>query len=115
MSAHDAFTPALPHPVIWNGTNSQICHHMWQLYSHMVGPAAVILGFTVTTLWSFKAGAPNEMNSIIFLLFVFFYAFVSLKKKKKKRKRSAPEEAATQTERIQSCLSRPLKAHVIVF
>lgn len=62
LSADDAFTPALPHPVIWNGVNSQICHQMWQLYSHMVGPAAVILGFTVTTLWYFKASAPIEMK-----------------------------------------------------
>lgn len=28
----------------------------------MVGPAAVILGFTVTTLWYFKASAPIEMK-----------------------------------------------------
>lgn len=43
--ADDAFAPALPHPVVWNGANSQICHQMWQLYSHMVGPAAAILAF----------------------------------------------------------------------
>lgn len=41
----DAFTPALPHPVGWSGANSQICHQMWQLYSHMAGPAAPPLGF----------------------------------------------------------------------
>lgn len=26
LSRGDAFTPALPHPVTWNGVNSQICH-----------------------------------------------------------------------------------------
>lgn len=43
--ADDAFTPALPHPVVRSGANSQICHLMWQLYSHMAGPAAPPLGF----------------------------------------------------------------------
>lgn len=62
LSMDDAFTPALPHPVLWNGVNSQICHQTWQLYSHMAGPAAAILGFTVTTLWCFKASAPIEIK-----------------------------------------------------
>ena len=31
----------------------------------MVGLAAVILGFTVTTLWYFKASAPIEMKSSV--------------------------------------------------
>lgn len=62
LSTADAFTPALPHPVVWNGVNSQICHQMWQLYSHMVGLGVAALPFTVTTLWYFKATAPIKMK-----------------------------------------------------
>lgn len=62
LSTADAFTPALPHPVVWNGVNSQICHQMWQLYSHMVSLDAALHGFTVTTLWYFKASAPIKMK-----------------------------------------------------
>lgn len=61
LSTDDAFTPALLHPVVWNGVNSPICHQMWQLYSHMVGPVAAVFDFTVTTLWHFKASAHTEM------------------------------------------------------
>lgn len=78
LSIADAFTPALPHPVVWNGANSQICHQMWQLYSHMVGLAARVLGFPATTLWYFKANAPIKM---------------------KEGGNNSPEEVATQTEK----------------
>lgn len=78
LSTADAFTPALPHPVVWNAVNSQICHQMWQLYSHMVGLAARVLGFPATTLWYFKASAPIKM---------------------KEGGNNSPEEVAMQTEK----------------
>lgn len=78
LSTADAFTPALPHPVVWNGANSQICHQMWQLYSHMVGLGARVLSFPATTLWYFKASAPIKM---------------------KEGGNNSPEEEATQTEK----------------
>lgn len=78
---------------------------MWQLYSHMVGPAAVILGFTVTTLWYFKASAPIEMKILC-----------AGKKKRKKEEILQNRRRHRQWRmRIQSCLSRPLRSMWLFF
>lgn len=66
--ADDAFAPALPHPVVWNGANSQICHQMWQLYSHMAGPAAALLAFHCVMIL-------QGSKIILFVLFSFLLFF----------------------------------------
>lgn len=76
---------------------------MWQLNSHMVGPAAVILGFTVTTLWYFKASAPIEMKFSVW--------------SKKKREEILWTRWWHRQWRmwIQCCLSRPLRSMWLFF
>lgn len=86
--ADDAFAPALPHPVVWKGANSQICHQMWQLYSHM---ACFSLRYDTST----QALPVKSFFLFCFLSFSFFLVHARAGKKK----RSAPEEAATQAEK----------------
>lgn len=82
---------------------------MWQVCSHSVGPAAVILGFTVTTLWYFKASAPIVMK------FSGLKEKKKITKKKERERENAPEQAQALKNANPVLPIKTIKVCVIVF
>lgn len=74
---------------------------MWQVCSQSVGPAVVVLGFTVTTLWYFKDSAPIVMKF--------------LRVKRKEKKWNTPEEAQALKNANPVLPIKTIKVCVIVF